>query len=183
MFVREPSQSEWVSLRCRGRPGLKASDLSKPVVCFWHRLERRIGLLWKPCSQARIKPRDCQIPLIATLVTRQRVDGHSNQSTAASHGVKKNLVRRPDLCEAALFDGDPFLRTHITHEGNAQGCCREVVWLDLWSLRVGLQEWHPGAEPGGNDSFGMQQGHAASPVTTTTMAPECPRDRRQLGVV
>src|SRR5262249_54016684 len=49
-------------------------------------------------------------------------------------------------------------------------------------LRVGPEHGHAGTQPGGGDTFRLEQRHAARPLTAPAMSPEGPRDFRQLGM-
>ena len=136
----------------------------------------------QPGGKTRVEPGYREIPLVAALVTRERVDRHADEAAARTDGREERAVRGPHALEPALGDRDTLLRAGVAHDRHPQGRVDERVRLDPGPLRIGLQQRHTRAEPGGDDPLGTQQAHASGPVAATTVPPQRPGHGGQLRV-
>ena len=138
-LAREPCRLQRITGDLRGGDRFEAGWTGQPCTIRRHGIERITAGFRQSSTQARIKPWDGEVALIATLVRRQWIDGHADESTFTTHLAEKHLIRGPHADEATILNRHAFFRSRIAHHGHLQRGVRQGVSLDRGTFRVRFQ--------------------------------------------
>ena len=95
------------------------------------------------------------------------------KSAFGTHCKKERMVSRPHSGKLASLIRDSFFRTEIHHYWHLAGGLRNRVWRGL--AFACSDRRNSRTQPRGGYAIGMQQSHAARPMSTATVSPNGPR--------
>ncbi|QJW94590.1 hypothetical protein FTUN_2111 [Frigoriglobus tundricola] len=133
-------------------------------------------------AEAGVEPRDREVALVAAVVTRQRIDGHADESAPPADRGEEHLVGGPDAGERRGLFGHALFRAQVAHQRHPERGVGQFVCLDSLTRRVVAQKRDARAQPRRRDPIGVQHHHPAGPVPAAAVPPQRPGHLCQFGV-